>query len=126
MNFEYIYAEARAAGLAAGKAAVPPVMVVQERASALDDESPVKKEWTVPEGPCGFAWVNVRPGNSKFANWLKKNGLARSDSYAGGVTIWVSEFGQSMVRKEAYARALAESLRGSLGMDRIYADSRMD
>ena len=45
--------------------------------------------------PCGFAWVNVKPGTSKFAKWLKEKELASKDSFKGGVTIWVGDFNQS-------------------------------
>jgi hypothetical protein len=83
-----------------------------------------KPTYFVEDGVCGFAWVNVKPGNSKFANWLKKNELARSDSYYGGVTVWVSAFNQSMQKKEAYARGFAEVLRNA-GIN-AYSQSRMD
>jgi hypothetical protein len=83
-----------------------------------------QKTYVVPGGVCGFAWISVRPGNSKFANWLKKNELGRRDSYEGGVKVWVSEFGQSMELKEAYAYAFAAVLQEE-GL-RAYAGSRMD
>lgn len=76
--------------------------------------------------PCGFAWVQVKPGNSKFANWLKRNGLARSASYEGGVKIWIGDYGQSHQRKYTHARAMAQVLRERLGMERIYAGDRLD
>ena len=82
------------------------------------------KEYYEPEGMCGFAWVKIRPGNSSFAKWLVKNKLARS-AYGGGVDIWISGFNQSVERKEACARAMAEVLRNELGVN-AYADSRLD
>lgn len=118
-----LYARAHAAGQAAGEAAIPTPMVVTAHASPLDDSSPVERAWYVSEGPCGFAWVNIRPGNSSFARWLVKRSLARS-SYHGGVDVWVGAFGQSLARKEAYARAFAGVLRAE--NIRAYASSRMD
>lgn len=73
-------------------------------------------------GPCGFAWVNVRPANGAIAKALVARFEACKDSY--GVTMWVSDFGQSMARKEAYARAFATELRGA-GVD-ARPGSRMD
>ena len=60
---------------------------------------------------CGFAWVNIRPGNCQIANYLKKNKLG-DKSYAGGVDVWnPSMHGtQSMDVKEAGAEAFAEVL----------------
>tara|TARA_B100001057_G_scaffold346006_1_gene347180 strand:+ start:380 stop:706 length:327 start_codon:yes stop_codon:yes gene_type:complete len=37
---------------------------------------------------CGFAWVNIAPGTSKFARELKKHGVVRGRSYYGGVDVW--------------------------------------
>lgn len=75
-------------------------------------------------GSCGFAWITVRPGNSRFANWLKKNLGWRIDSFEGGLKRSVSEFGQTMELKEAYAMAYAGVLREA-GF-RAYAGSRLD
>ena len=121
-GFEAAFAKASAAGKAAGEAAKPRAMIVQERAGPFG--GPVVQEWHEPEGMCGFAWVNVSPGNSPFANWLKKNKLARK-SYHGGVDIWISEFGQSVERKEACASAMAKVLKEELGVN-AYASSRLD
>ena len=117
-KFAAVYEKAVAAGLAAGQAAVPVAMVVREEVPATG------RSWYVSEGICGFAWVNVYPGNSSFALWLKKNGHA-SKAYQGGMQVWVSEFGQSMQRKEAYAAAMAETFRNELGV-KAYSGSRMD
>jgi hypothetical protein len=120
--FEAAYAKAAAAGMAAGEAAKPRAMMVVEHS----DANPLvpKRMWHEPEGMCGFAWVNVSPGNSPFANWLKKNKLARK-AYGGGVDLWVSAHGQSVERKEAHAYAMAEVLRNELGV-KAYASSRLD
>lgn len=110
-NFQAVFDEAVEAGLEAGNLAKPTPMVVVEHRNQLDDNSPIKRTYApVMDGVCGFAWVNIRPGNSSFANWLKANQLARKDSYYGGVTYWVRDFGQSYERKAAYAGAFASVL----------------
>jgi hypothetical protein len=126
-EFNTALAQAWEEGLAAGEAAIPTPMVVQQRASPLDDNSQVVKEWHVPDGVCGFAWVNVSPGTSSFAKWLIKNDHAHK-AYKGGVTINIHAFNQSMTRKEACAHKMAEVLNDMLANQKlsIYAGSRMD
>jgi hypothetical protein len=120
-----LYAKAREAGLAAGKGAKPEPMYVVQRADPLDDSSRIVKAYApVADGPCGFAWVTVKPGNSRFANWLKANGLGHTDHYYGGVSVWVRDFGQSYERKGAYAGAFAKVL-SDAGIT-AYAMDRMD
>lgn len=113
---------------AAGKAAVESLNVVPmnvaRRANPFDDTSEVLQSWHVPDGVCGFAWVQVKPANSRFAKYLLKIGAARRDSYNGGVCLWVSAYNQSMQRKEAYATAFAKVLIDN-GIN-AYSDSRMD
>lgn len=125
--FEAAYGKAVAAGQAAGEAAKPRAMMVVEHSNPLDANSLPKRMWHEPEGMCGFAWVNVSPGNAPFANWLKKQKLARK-AYGGGVDIWISDFGQSVERKEACANAMAKVLKEELGSNSlsIYASSRLD
>jgi len=118
--WENVFAQARIAGALAGRAANPNPMLVQ-----IDGG----KIYEVPGGPCGFAWVTVRPGNSPVANWLKKrftveDGTAWKPAYGGGIQLWVWDFDQSMVRKAAYARAYAETLKAN-GIAAV-AGSRMD
>jgi alpha-beta hydrolase superfamily lysophospholipase len=72
---------------------------------------------------CGFAWVTLRPANSSFAIWAKKN-RDWKPAYGGGMQLWVSAYNQSMKRKEAYATAFANVLYAS-GI-KAYAGSRMD
>lgn len=123
-QFNALYAEAYNAGLEAGKAARPAAMLVGSPSSpfgnAIDASKPM---YYVSEGACGFAWVNIRPGNSPFANWLKAKRLARP-AYAGGVEIWISAFGQSVDRKDAMAQAMAKVF-SDAGI-KAYAGSRMD
>ena len=103
-EFDKIIAEAHAAGVAAGSEPKP---------------------WF----PCGFAWVNVKPGTSRFARYAKTLGVGRypdwrPDSYYGGITLWVSDYGQCMEQKAAYAEAYAEVLRRH-GIA-VTSNSRMD
>lgn len=120
-----IIAAAEAAGMAAGNRCEPVPMIVGSPTSVLGSTiDPSKKTYFVEAGCCGFAWVNIKPGTSRIAKYLKSVGKARS-SYTGGVDVWVSEFGQSMARKEDYAGAYARVLRDN-GVDRAYSMSRMD
>lgn len=124
-RFIDVFARAYEAGIEAGKAKQPTPMVVQQHANCLDDTSPVEKEWYVPEGPCGFAQVIIRPGNSSFARWLKKSGRADTHVY-GGVYIHVSAHGQSYERKQAHAEAMVKVLEAEIEGIQAYARSWMD
>lgn len=104
--FETIWAEAQRRGNEAANKCMPAPMVVQQHANPLNDRSEVVQQWVVPDGPCGFAWVVIRPANCPFANWLKKKNYA-SKSYNGGVSIWISEHRQSVIKKSAHAIAMA-------------------
>jgi hypothetical protein len=99
----------------------------------------------VPDGVCGFAWVNCKATATegrKFLNWLKGSVKSskpfsdvqpastmepRTDSYYKGVSIWIGGFNQSMQKKEAYGRAFAKALNeaGINGLS-VYCMSRMD
>lgn len=78
-----------------------------------------------PDWFCGFAWVNIKPGNSKIAKYLVKIGKARK-SYDGGVDVWNpgGSMSQSMVLKEVGAEAFASTLQ-KYGIN-AYAKSRAD
>lgn len=115
-DFDDLFRQAELAGIAAGNAASPTPMIVVGY-----ENDPVV------DGVCGFAWVNfkMKPGLArKFGRFLQENKLGRKDSYAGGVTIWISDHGQSMTRKEAHAAAMAKVLQEA-GID-AYSASRMD
>ena len=119
-----IHEQAYAAGMAAANETRPPVMVVGTPTTPLgNDIDYEKKVYVVPEGPCGFAWVTVKPANSRFAKYLVREGLARK-AYGPGVMLWVHEFNQSMYRKEAFAMAYARVLRDHAIDAR--SESRMD
>lgn len=117
--FASIHKVAQSAGLEAGMNALPEPMMVTE--SDLMG-NPIGRSWTVSEGACGFAWVTFA-GNTPWGRWAKAQGIA-SKGYPKGLQIWVSEFNQSVDRKEAYAQAYAKVLREH-GIE-AYAQSRLD
>lgn len=124
-EFQEIYNKAAAAGLEAGNKIVPRAMIVGHppKDNPLSSEVDYsQKTWYEPEGVCGFAWVHIA-GTTPFARWAKKAGLASKD-YPKGLMFWVREFGQSMQRKEEYARAFARVL-NEAGIE-AYACSRLD
>ena len=124
-DWQALYDEADKAGKDAANACNPLPMVVGEAKSIFSNEIDRSKPMHyVADGVCGFAWVNVKPGNSAFAKWLKAKKLARKDEYYGGVCVWVGAYNQSMQRKEAYAYAFARVLNDK-GI-KAYARSRMD
>jgi hypothetical protein len=120
---EEIWNAAHEAGMIAGKECMPIPMVVQEHVNMLDDKSPIKQQWTISDGPCGFASVYVK-GNNSFVKWCKLNKKASKGYYGGTLVKWVCEFNQSMTRKEAYAHAFADVL-NKAGLE-AWAESRMD
>lgn len=119
-----LYQRAHAAGHAAATGATPDPMVVYEADPLTGRRTAGGREWYVSEGVCGFAWVNIKPGTSAFARWLKTSGIARADAYYGGVSIWVGDYGQSHTRKTRYANAFARVLNDA-GI-RAYAGDRLD
>ena len=125
MTHEELYKLAWEAGVKAGTGVTPQPMHVVEHANPVNDTSPVVRRFApVMDGVCGFAWINVKPGNSSFAKWLKVNNKARTDTYCGGVTIWISTYNQSYERKYAHACAMAKVLKEH-GI-RCYPDGRLD
>ena len=77
---------------------------------------------------CGFAWVNVWGvrSNSKLGKALQAAGFRKD--YTGSLQLWnPSKFPtQSLNILEAGAEAYAEVLRNKLGLDKVYAGSRLD
>lgn len=128
VDYDALIVKAVEAGRAAGLAALPMPMVVTQHTNPLNDDSPVEKSWYVSEGACGFADVNfsMKSGlGRKFGQWLIKNDFARKDDYRGGVTIWISDHGQSVERKSAHANALAAVLQEA-GIADAHSSSRLD
>lgn len=105
-DFSMLYVKAHEAGLQAVEELYVIPMIIQEHKNLLNDNSPVKQSYFVSDGVCGFSAIIITPGNCAFANWLKKNNMAKSH-YGGGVSIWVYDFNQSYQKKVAYAAAFA-------------------
>lgn len=124
MQVNQVYEQAHQAGLNAVLSANVTPMIVTERANPLDDSSSVKRAYFVDDGVCGFASVQIKPANSKFAKFLLERQLARKDSYRGGIAMPVREFNQSLQKKEAYAYAFSGVL-NSYGV-KSYVESRLD
>ena len=77
---------------------------------------------------CGFAWVKVWGvrSNSKLGKALAQVGFSKA--YGGGLQLWnPSGLGvQSISVLEAGAEAYAKVLKDELGLEQVYAGSRMD
>jgi hypothetical protein len=77
---------------------------------------------------CGFAWVNVWGvrSNSRLGKTLQSYGFRKD--YTGSLQLWnPSKAGtQSISILEAGAEAYAQVLRDKLGLDKVYAGSRLD
>ena len=116
-----IYLEAIDAGNAALNAAKPTPMTVVA-ADIWGNPLEGARRYVVDEGCCGFAWITIK-GNTAFAREMKKLGLF-SKAYPSGYQYWVGEGGQSIERKEAFARAFAKVLNDN-GV-KAYSHSRMD
>ena len=122
-KFQAIWDEADKAGKASAEKAIPTPMIVGTPTTPLgSDIDYTKKTYFVAGGVCGFAEINFA-GNTSFGRWAKNAGLA-SKNYYGGLYVWVSDYGQSMEIKQAYARAFAQVLRDN-GIDAT-SSSRMD
>ena len=96
--------QAETAGLKAGLEIVPTPVYFKDTHTGQTYDS--------ADGACGFAHVNISPARGKFVNYLKKLKKGHK-SYYGGWDYWVSsqELGQSITRKEAYAKAFANVLK---------------
>lgn len=124
-NFESLYQKADNEGrIAVNNATIVPMVVGTAKSIFSNEIDETMPTYFVSDGVCGFAEIIVKPGNCPFANFLKKNKLAEKRYCGPGVSIWVSDFDQSLQKKEAYARAFAKVLREN-GID-AFMISRMD
>jgi hypothetical protein len=77
---------------------------------------------------CGFAWVTVYDvrSNSKLGKALAAYGFSKA--YGGGLQLWNPSGNptQSITAKEEGAEAYAAVLKQKLGLEKVYAGSRMD
>ena len=102
-TYSSLFQKAWKAGIDAAMAHQPKPMLVTDMHGNVIEQ--------VNDGPCGFAWLNV-PGNTSFGKWLKKSNLARPD-YPTGLSVWISDYGQSYERKRVHAGAMAAILQAS-------------
>ena len=109
-------AAARDVAVAAVIGLTPTPMVVADRDG---------RQWVVDGGPCGFARVEVRPRNTAFARWLVQYAGWMSSDYHKCVYMNISDYGQSMERKEVFAQAFADCLT-RLGHERVTYTSTID
>jgi hypothetical protein len=112
-EFQKLFAEAHLSGRIQAVMVQPTMVAAVSETGYTSDPFPI----------CGFAWVNVRPGNSLFATWLKKNNFAHK-AFEGGVNIWISEHGQSMDLKYAHAEGMVQIFK--LAGIKCYAAQRLD
>jgi hypothetical protein len=123
-----LWDKAHEAGNAAVEMTIPVPMVVQQHANQMDDNSPIVKEYLVPTGVCGFAWVVVRPGTGSFARWARKT--RRGDTAYGGGTALKARPNlsgvsvQSLELNRSYCAAFAQIL-GDAGVP-AHMESRID
>ena len=111
-------------GMDAGRSSTPTPMIVGSPSTPFGSDIDYSKPTHfVESGVCGFAGVVIKPARGKFVSYLKSLGMGHKHYY-GGWYVSVHEFGQSLERKEAYARAYAKVLTEE-GMS-CYVDSRMD
>ena len=89
------------------------------------------REWLNQHGDrdaCGFAWVNVWGvrSNSKLGTALKAAGFRKD--YTGSLQFWnpAKSGTQSISALEAGADAFARVLKEKLGLEKVYAGSRLD
>lgn len=61
----------------------------------------------------GWAYLIVKPGGCSFARWLVKQGIG-SKRYHGGIVVSMGCSAPDVTKKEAKARAMADSLRQSI------------
>jgi hypothetical protein len=131
-TFKEILIEADAAGKAAVEnMKVIPMLVGQAKglfSNEIDYSKPVEY---VSDGVCGFAWVNILPeykGNTKLGKEERKVleacGFEKDWTDTKKFSKWISDYNQSLQKKETYARVFAEVL--SVKGIKSYAQSRID
>ena len=122
-EFAALYSKANLKGYDAGFNHNPQPMIVYQPVGLFDNTPIPGSQHVIPDGPCGFAWITVKPATQSFAKWLKKNDIGHK-SYYGGWDIWIGEHGQSMEKKIAHAKAMCDYLKEA-GIT-CHVGSRMD
>lgn len=123
MTPEELYTAAATAAVQAANACTPTPMGLYD-ADPLTGarRGPVQ---VVSEGPCGFAYVIIKPARGAFVKYLKDQKLGHK-GYYGGYKVSMSHLSssQSYERAVAAARAFAKVLQDN-GV-KCYTDSRLD
>lgn len=122
-EFAAAYNEAYAVGYNAGTSHNPTPMRVYQ---ADIGGNRLSEDVVIDDGPCGFAWINIKSANKRFCKWLREYGLADTDSYYGGITIWIGAHGQSYERKQRHAKAMADAIQELFPELKVRAMSRLD
>lgn len=110
MNFKEIYVDCVKAGEEEMYKCRTTPMIVETHRDMFDDNSPVIKREIIEAGPCGFAWLVIKPTRSRFCSWLRENNLARYSEHERGVVIFAHVGGQSVQLKEAWTHGFYKEL----------------
>ena len=105
----FLWASAERLGREAGEAITPTVMRIVQANPITGKPLPGAKVYVETEGPCGFACVTITPARGPLVSWMKKVSKGRRSYYAGW-EVSVHAHGQSMERKAAHAKAMADYL----------------
>ena len=130
--FEALMEKADAVGReAVANLKVTPMIVGKSKSlfsNEIDYSEPVEY---IADGVCGFAWISIYPefkGNTRLGKQeravLEEFEFEQDYSNKAKYTRWVSDFGQSLERKTAYANAAA-AVFASAGI-RAFGQSRID
>lgn len=129
--FKMIFGEACVAALDAFDNCRPTPMVVGQSTLFSNEIIPGTEE-VVPDGPCGFAWIKIKPARGPFIKFLKENNIGGRDEYEGGYRISFHDIcptrsgSQSMMKKEAGTRAFVQTIKKYFPEMKISSHSRMD
>lgn len=122
--------EAQEAALKAFDDCIPTPMVVGQSSLFSGGIIPGTEE-VVPDGVCGFAWINIKPARGPLVKFLKERGYGNRGVY-GGYTLSFYEIcpsrrgSQSMEKKIAACRAFVEVVKKYFPEMNIRVESRMD
>ena len=104
-----LWARAERRGRDAGQAIAPSVMRIVQANPITGKPLPGAKVYVETEGPCGFAYVTIKPARGPLVSYMKKVSRGHR-AYYGGWEVSVHAHGQSMERKAAHAKAMADYL----------------
>lgn len=116
-GYRALFSAAHRAGMQAAETVHPAPMRIT---------GPTGRVHTVPDGPCGYAWVHIQPGTCALAQAARTHLHARRNRRLGGVEIPVHLGTQSYTRKLAYAEAFAAHLREETREPRVMSVGWLD